>query len=62
MKTEQERAVHPEYYGKDYDELHGAVKKNIDLFLREWPKKKHTSDLNIAKAQKTGDATPSSRK
>ena len=42
VKTEQERAVHPDYNGKEYDELHGTVKKNIEIFLREWAKQKNS--------------------
>ena len=37
--TAAERAVHPEYQGKAYDDTHAAVVKNIKTAMESWPKK-----------------------
>ena len=51
IKTEAERAVHPEFYGPKYDELHAAVAKNVSKVTQEWPKMKTKHDISIAKAK-----------
>ena len=50
IKTEEERAVHPQHCGKKYDEQHAATQKNLQKVIAEWPKNKSRHEISLAKA------------
>ena len=51
VKTEEERAIHPDFCGPKYDELHSQVAKNIQRVIQEWPKHKSKHEIAVAKAE-----------
>ena len=52
LKNEHERAVHPDYCGKGYDELYGTTNKNIQKVMQQWPVKKLAHEVEIEKGKK----------
>ena len=52
VKNEHERAVHPDYCGKGYDELYGTTNKNIQKVMQQWPVKKLAHEVEIEKGKK----------
>ena len=51
IKSEAERAIHPDFCGPKYDELHNMVVKNISSVVGVWPKKKTKHEIEFAKAE-----------
>ena len=51
IKTEEERAVHPAYCGKKYDDKHTLTQKNLQKIIAEFPKHKSRHDISLAKAE-----------
>ena len=61
VKTEQERAAHPDFCGPTYEELHEQVKKHMQNVMALWPKKKGRHEVQVANTEvhplvKNGDA------
>lgn len=61
MKTEEERAVHPECCGKKYDELRAMTAKSVHKVIIEWPKHKSNTTFPSQKQTVTHSARTSSR-
>ena len=47
--SDDERAIHPDYSGTKYDELHALTFKNLNKLVSEWAKAKQKVDVNINK-------------
>ena len=49
IKTEHERAIHPNHSGPKYDQEHASVYKNLNRLVGEWSKAKQKVDVHINK-------------
>jgi len=50
VKSEHERAVHPDFCGAKYDETHSLTVKNIAKLIQQWPGKANAHKVIVAKA------------
>ena len=51
ITSEAERAIHPEFCGSVYDQVHTKTMKVIDKLFSIWPKKRSHYNVEVAKAE-----------